>query len=457
MARIKSFRDKRFPHGSLRGYMISGGFWSIAGSIVSRGMAILAGIFIARIAGREGFGKWGMILTAAAMFAMLVTRGIATTATKHIAELKVSDPARAGRILSLLLVFGSVCALGLTALYLATAGVLAEYFVRAPELAPILKVASLMVLFLATSNLVRGILGGFQDFRRIAAMNMAQGFVLVVAVYPLTKTMGLTGTALASAGSFLAATIVGGLAIPRQISRLGLHVSIKGMWREARILWHFGVPGFLTAMILGPTDLRSQAIAKEIPGGWNALGGFRVGYQWRQAVLFIPMAVQQVTLPMLSKLRGEDSHKRFVKAFWASIALSGGVALASALPLMLLSKWILSLYGPEFPEAWDIMVLLLISGVFQAVNDVVSQVATCMEKIWWIFAIHVVWGAGLLGGTHLLAPRYGIRGYAWVWVIVTVVHMSLHGLAAWVLIRRSARAEAQGEPPAGQGLSDSGR
>ena len=83
------------------------------------------------------------------------------------------------------------------------------------------------------------------------------------------------------------------------------------------------------------------------------------------------------------------------------------------------------------------MVILVGSGVFQAVNDVVTQVTVCMEKMWWNFFIHIVWGAIVLGGSYLLVPSYGVRGYVWSFSLATVVHVFLNISAAIVIIKTS--------------------
>ena len=63
---------------------------------------------------------------------------------------------------------------------------------------------------------------------------------------------------------------------------------------------------------------------------------------------------------------------------------------------------------PGFREDWSIMVILVGSGVFQAVNDVVTQVTVSKEKMWWNFFIHIVWGTIVLGVSYFLFPSYGV-------------------------------------------------
>jgi len=212
---------------------------------------------------------------------------------------------------------------------------------------------------------------------------------------------------------------------------------MEGIWRERSILWSYGLPSLLTAAAIGPTSVLSQAVVANIPGGLGDLGGFSVAMRWRETVLFIPGAVRRVTLPLLSKLKGANDYHRFVRALWANIGLNGGTALIAAIPIMILSPWILRLYGRNFTGDWDMMVILVGSGFFRAVNDVVTQVMPAMGKLWWNFGVHVVWGAVVLGGTLLMVPHYGARGYVWAVAVAEFNHMFLNCLLVIQVLKRA--------------------
>jgi O-antigen/teichoic acid export membrane protein len=288
---------------------------------------------------------------------------------------------------------------------------------------------------MVTTFMLQGVLAGFEYFRGIAQTNLIQGVVLFIAVIPLTYIFGLTGTVIGMSISLCTAAFICLIKIIQKSHKHGMPLGLHGTWEERRILWHYSTPSLLTGLVIGPTSMFSKALVANSTGGILGIGGFTAAFRWRDIIMFIPGSVRRVTLPMLSKLKGENDFRRFVKALWANIALNGGIALAGAVPIMILSPWILSLYGPDFREDWDIMVMLVGSGVFQAVNDVVTQVTACMEKMWWNFFIHVIWGTIVLGGSYLLVPSYGVRGYVWSFSTATVVHLLLNTIAAMVIIR----------------------
>src|SRR4029453_12131551 len=78
-----------------------GAFWSLSGTLISRGLALLASILVARVLGKVGFGELGIIQSSVGMFGTFAGFGLGLTATKHVAEFRTKDPARAGRIISL--------------------------------------------------------------------------------------------------------------------------------------------------------------------------------------------------------------------------------------------------------------------------------------------------------------------------------------------------------------------
>src|SRR4051812_16973696 len=91
-------RIEALPLGSR---LARGLFWSLAGSIVSRGLGLVSVFLVGRLLGREGFGELGIVQNTIGMFGNLAGFGMGLTANKHVAEFKLSDPGRAGRILAL--------------------------------------------------------------------------------------------------------------------------------------------------------------------------------------------------------------------------------------------------------------------------------------------------------------------------------------------------------------------
>src|SRR5215475_10536595 len=63
-----------------------GAFWSLVGSLISRGLGVVAGIGVARILGKNDYGELGMVQSTVGMFGVFAGFGMGLTANKHVAE-----------------------------------------------------------------------------------------------------------------------------------------------------------------------------------------------------------------------------------------------------------------------------------------------------------------------------------------------------------------------------------
>src|SRR5436853_6781993 len=75
--------------------------WSVFAAAGSRAIALGCSIGLARILGREHYGELGVIQTTITTFQVFAAFGLGLTASKFMAELRHTDPSRAGRIAAL--------------------------------------------------------------------------------------------------------------------------------------------------------------------------------------------------------------------------------------------------------------------------------------------------------------------------------------------------------------------
>ncbi|MFB3892661.1 MAG: oligosaccharide flippase family protein [Phycisphaerae bacterium] len=435
-------RSKHFPQGSIRHSMASGAVWSVVGAVLSRGCVLVSSIVIARLLGKLVFGQWGLVTVTVGMFANVAAFGTMMVMTRYVAALRKTDPARASRTMSLALLIGLGSDVVVSSAALALAGTIATDQYGAPELLAPLMVSAAVVLFMVATQILQATLIGFEDFRCTARIEWVQGAAMFVCATGLAWSFGLTGTIVGIALSWALAFGLGLRAVIRACRRHGMHLTTKGIWREGAFLWKSAVPAVLAGGVSGMALTFSQGIVARGAGGIASLGGYNAAIRWRDIIMFLPTAVNRITLPILSRLEGVGDRRRFLKALLANAGLNGATALAGAIPVAFLSKWILGFYGPDFPEDWDMLAILVGMGVVQAISEVVSQVLISKERVWWMLTIVAIWGIMLWGGTWLMAPRLGVRGYVWSLAIAHVFHLLFYALAAVVLIRRSAAAPA---------------
>lgn len=408
--------------------MASGAFWSLVGSVLSRGFALIAGIVVARFLGKVGYGQLGLIYSSVGMFAQFAGIGVAATASKHIAELRTIDADRAGRVLSLIMLLGAISVLLMALALLGTSHWLAYTVYRVPELFVPLMLSSLMVFCIVTTRMSQGVLRGFEDFRYIAVTNVVQGLSILLLVLVFISWLGLSGAVIATAISYGLSLAFTWWFIFKRCREHRIRLRTHNIWEERKILWQYSAPSFVMSSMIGPATMISQAFVARIPGGLAGLGGYLAAARWQAIVSFVPIAVSRVFVPTLSKLMGQKEYARLRKVLLISLKANTGLALIIGLPIAVLSPWILSLYGVEFRQDWDIMVMLIGVGVLEAANAAIAPVTTVMNKMWWRAGIHLTWAVVLVGGSYFGVSKYGVRGYVWALLGTKVIMVALYSI-----------------------------
>ncbi|HOY60838.1 MAG TPA: oligosaccharide flippase family protein, partial [Verrucomicrobiota bacterium] len=153
-----------------------GAFWSVTGGVVARGLSLLASILVARILGKDVFGELGTVQSTIGMFTVFAGLGMGLTATKHVAEFRLKDPARAGRIITLSNRIAFWASIVVALAMVASASGLASA-VAAPHIAPALQIAALSLFLNGISGAQTGALAGLEAFRTIAGLNFITGVI----------------------------------------------------------------------------------------------------------------------------------------------------------------------------------------------------------------------------------------------------------------------------------------
>ena len=392
----------RFAHGA---------FWTICANIISRGAGLLVSIPIARILGKEGYGEYGIIYSTLVMFSLIVGSGLGLTATKYVAEYRLNNPNRAGRIIALSNLFSFIISLIMALILLLMAPWLATYAIAAPHLSKLLSLSSIGV-FLNTLNQVQnGTLVGLEAFKSIANRNLWAGGARFILLLLGTCFWGLPGTVVGFiiAEGFM--LVLNQLAIEQHCKHLTISVSYHDCLKEAPILWKFSGPAALTGALGGPVIWICNSILVNGPNGYGEMGLYNMALQWKTLIIFIPLALNNVVLPVLSDLYGKGDHEKHNKLLQANIILYTVSTGIIALIIAFLSPFITMLYGKEFIAGANVLSIVALSSVFFALHELMLRTLASMEMMWYGFTamtlsgliqiiltiIFTGWGMGAFG------------------------------------------------------------
>ena len=419
----------RFRSALLRGSPTAracrGVAWTLLGSGVSQGAALLLSIVTARLLGKGPYGAFGMVQSTAGVFGTFAGMGLGVTATKYVAELRWVDARRAGRIatLTLLVALCSGLASGLTLILLSRG--LAASTLNAPHLGPQLEVASALLLATVLCGAQAGVLAGLEVFDCIARVNIVRGILTVLGGVIGAWEWGLEGAVGALAISAAFVCIAQHVSLVRACRQAGLPLRVRGVFEEWPVVWRFSLPVWLGSALVGPVIWWATAILVNQPGGYGEMGVFNAANQWRNVVLFLPAILAQPLLPVLA-----DSHARqparFEHLMWLSLAVTAVLSALIVIPLCVASPWIMASYGPHFREAWPVLCMLIASAIPAACCGVVGQALAGSGRVWTGFGLNLVWAMGLIGLT-LAGKRHGAGGLSAAFLGSYLLHLVIVG------------------------------
>jgi len=440
---ISYWRDR--IRSSPVGYRLARGvFWSVSGSVLARPLTILGSILVARVLGKAGFGQVGIIQSTAGVFTSFAAFGLGATSAKYVAQLRRSDPARAGRIMALAAMVAAMTGVVAAIALAGGASWLASRTLAAPHLAGELRISAILVFFVALNSAQMGALSGLEAFGTSTGTTALSALLMLPLLVIGAHLGGVRGCVWGLGASQLANWLLLHLALRRVCVAAGVPFVLRGCWSERGILHTFSLPTFLCSVLVVPTTWICNTFLVNMPGGYAEMGLYNVANQWRAAILFLPGTLNGVMLPILANLHGEKNMRSYRKVVMLNLGLAAAVTGGVAIVIGLLSPWIAAAYGRDFQDAEWTIVMMAACAVLMAVNDVAGSEMASRGAVWVGVVLCVLLSIALVLLSWWLVPAYGARGLAGAALLGYALH------TCWtqtylLLVLRGSRFEARGQ------------
>jgi O-antigen/teichoic acid export membrane protein len=417
-----------------------GAFWTLLGTIASRVLAIPVSVVLARWMGPSHYGELGVINNSVDLFIVFAGFGLGLTATKHVAELRATDPERAGRVLALSTVTaGFTATITAVVLYIA-APYLAAHTLNAPQLTGSLRIGSLILLLAAINGAQQGALYGFEAFRTTAKIQAIVGLLNLPFSLIGYWLGGLNGVLWGMVATRGADWFLRRIALLDESRKSGVPLGLKGWTQELHVLWKYSLPALLSGVMVAPVNWVCAAMLVNQPKGYAQMGIYNAANQWYGALLFLPTVLGSGLLPLLSERMGnKDSHSSG-NVLLFMLRLNAVIVLPAALLGSALSPWIMRLYGPAYAHGWSTLVAVLFTAAIFAVLIPVGDVIAASGRMWTGMVMNAGWAAVFIVGTALLVHR-GAFGLGLARLIAYIAHATWTITFAWILIARTKASQ----------------
>ncbi len=426
-----------------------GAFWSLAGSLISRGLGLLSGIVVARILGKHDFGQLSMVQSTVGMFGVVAGFGMGLTATKHVAEFRAQDPARAGRIIGL----SSLVAWGaggvMTLVLLLISPWLATSTLASAEMAGLLRAGALLLLLGGINGAQTGALSGFEAFKTIARVNLAAGLLS----FPLTLAgawwLGVLGAVWAAVVCLAVNCILNFIALRQEAGRAGVPLGYRGFQQEWPVLWRFSLPAVCSGLVVSPAMWLCNTFLVNQPDGYGQLGVLNAVYRIKQMPEALLAMVLAPLLPALSDHFGRKQTASYNKVL--SLAFTFSAVLIVPISLLQAGWPTLSLlpFGDDFGGHEAVVRAVMLQAILVGLTYPFSNILASMGRMWFGFTYNLGYALLVTALSWWLVPKHGVLGLA----IATAATHFLTAVPCVAYIYRHERAFIADTPIISYGIA----
>ncbi|PKN24419.1 MAG: hypothetical protein CVU64_22165, partial [Deltaproteobacteria bacterium HGW-Deltaproteobacteria-21] len=354
--------DDLFSAKSVEARFVRGAFWSVVGTIISQTLRMVSTIVAVRLLGRFQYGQLGMIYSTVEALGIFAGIGLGLTAIKHVAELRTTDPSRAGRILGLSFFVAIGSGTLVTFLAFVSAPMIVSRFLNAPDLLVEFRLACFLLFLNTILGLQGGALSGFEAFKVLSRVNLIRGLLNFPILIFCVWRFGLLGAILAETVICIVCLGLNHVALMRECAKANLVMSLRGCSSDFPILWTFALPALLNAVLVAPVIWLCNTILVNQPGGYGEMGLLGVGHQWRTFLMFLPSIFLHVTLPILSSTSRSSTREDHDRILLLTQSLSMSAVIPAGVLLMFGAGLLMKLYGEAF-AAGDIVLIGIVATV----------------------------------------------------------------------------------------------
>jgi O-antigen/teichoic acid export membrane protein len=383
--------------------------------MISRSLGLVSTVVVGRLLNAHGFGELGIIQSTVGLFGTVGGFGLGMSSTKYVAEFRRSDPARAGRIIALASATAWVSSAIMALVLLFTAPWLAKHTLAAPQLAGLLRIGSLLLLFSGINGAQTGSLSGFEAFKTISKINLFSGLLSFPVIIAGAWLAGVEGALWAIVASTAANCILNWYALRAEARTNAIALVYEGCNREWPIFINFNLPGVLSSVMLSFSAWACGAILVNQMDGYNGMGVFNAVKRIQQIPEALVGMAMSPFLPVLSEAFGRKDMATYGK----TVMVAFSVAVLLMIPFSLLqlgAPWLTLLpYGNTYKGGEPVVQWVMVGSIAYGLILPLGTVIISLGRMWMAFWLIVGNTLLLLGSGWVLVPRFGAKGYAAAW------------------------------------------
>lgn len=416
-----------------------GAFWAIFGTATAKAFIMISGIICAHILGVSLYGELGLVRSTLNMFIIFGSVGMGVTATKYVAQNLKENKEKVEKICAVTTAFAIVTAVLVALIIFFLAPFIVDTAVRIDEVTTEIRIGTIILFATILNGAVNGILVGFEGFKNIAINTFISSIVESVLIIAFAELWGVMGALVGYGIGTFTLLLLNFRSAHGFYNKNGLQLSyLKLRVSDFKVLYKFSLPAALSSFLVTPSFWITRTMIVKY-NGFEELGIYEAADQWKVIILFLPAALSQIVLPILSSNLSKDHRSDYWSALKVNMKLNGGITLIFSIIVSAISPWLIGLYGDGFTNFLPI-IFLSFSTVFSSMATVLGMAIISREKVWYGLGFNLLWACMFTYGSYIaLNLGFGVTGVSIVLMGSYMAHTIFQG--SFLYINRKKLSE----------------
>ncbi len=401
----------KLRHSPLYWRMVHGTLWITFGVGISKAVAALSIIFVARILGKAEFGTYGVLRSTINTFASFAAFGLGVVGNTLIAKYRDTDKERTGRIISFSSMLSWIGGLLVVMLGVIFAPAIADKLLKAPELSSELYIALGVLFFQALHGNQLGILSGLEKFKAMVTINAVIELAGVALSIVGAFYFRLTGVMVGLLISSFLIYVVSEIYIHKFCRRMQINFryDLRSIAENSTVL-KLSVPTMCSAFCLWGGKWLADATVYRQEGGDMQMGIYTAVLTIQAVLMMFAVSLNAPLISIISNLQDGEAKKRFDKV---NLLLPWMIAVIPSLPFILFPQMYAVLFGrgysgAEFNLATAMTIIYSLLFIYRQGTE---RILLEKHLMWYSVAGNFLWSALLVLFINLLV-KYGAVGFA---------------------------------------------
>lgn len=416
---------KRLKSSDVLYRMSKGAFWSIFGTASAKLFVLISGILCAHILGKDNYGELGLIRSTINMFVVFGSVGLGVTATKYVSEYIKKNKEIVSKTCSVTTIFAFFTASIVCSIIYFIAPIIVDGIDTGANVTYEIRLGTLILFATILNGAINGILVGLEDFKNIARNTFISSIIESVLILVGSYYYGVIGAILGYGLGIFALFVANFFTVLSLFNKLDIPLFFSNLNKtDFKVLYKFSLPAAVSSFLVTPVFWVTRTMLIKY-NGLGELGIYEAADQWKVIILFLPAALSQIVLPILSSKFGENNRSDFSKALKYNLILNGSITFTFATVISILSPWLIKLYGDGFSNYTPI-IWLSISTIFSSLASVVGMAIISRGKVWIGLCFNILWAIMFTSFTYVsLIYGFGVNGLAFSLSLSYALHTGI--------------------------------